>query len=251
MDTTINGANSWDERTRALLGAEAYHRLESSRVLVVGVGGVGGYAAEMLVRSGIGSLCLIDADNVELSNLNRQLIATHRTIGKPKAILYAERFHSINPECVIDARCMYLDEQNVTEIISEDFDFVIDAIDTVSPKVALLRECLNRKVPVISSMGAGGRLDPSKVLLTDLWQTREDGLARTVRQRLKREGIRCKLPVVASTEAPHKNAIVEVADLHKRSSYGTVAAIPAMFGIIAAQYVINSLTKRVFAFNTL
>lgn len=234
----------WDSRTRRLLGDEAAERLASARVLVVGVGGVGGYAAEILARTGVGHLTLMDADAVSVSNLNRQLIATIPDIGKSKTSLFTERFLAINPDIVVDARQEFLTPEGVSPLLDEEFDFVVDAIDTVAPKVALLAECLRRRIRVISSMGAGGRLDPTRVGYRDLWDTREDGLARAVRQRLKALGLRRPLAVVASDEPPRKGAVIELEERNKRSSFGTVAAIPAIFGIMMAQHVINKLINR-------
>ena len=234
----------WEERSCRLLGEEALKRLASSRVLVVGVGGVGGYAAETLCRTGIGHLTLIDADEVASSNINRQLIATHATLGQPKATLFAERFREINPECEVEARCEFLTPENVEEILAERYDFVVDAIDTVAPKTALLAACLRGRIPVVSSMGAGGRLDPAKVVYTDLWATRDDGLARAVRQRLKKLGLKRPLPVVASTEPPLASSIVSLEERNKRSSFGTTMAIPAIFGIWLGQYVVNRIIRQ-------
>lgn len=220
-----------DSRSRLLLGDEAMERLRRARVLVAGVGGVGGYAAEMLARTGIGHLALIDADCVAPSNLNRQLIALVSTIGRPKVELFRERFLDINPDIEVDARREFIEPGNVPAILDEGYDYVIDAIDTVAPKVALIAECLRRGVRIISSMGAGGRTDPTRVEYADLWSTREDGLARAVRQRLKKAGLRRPLRVVASTEAPRSASIIHLDEPNKRSSFGTIATIPAIFGI--------------------
>ena len=172
---------NWDNRTRRLLGDERADRLNQACILIVGVGGVGGYAAEMLARSGIGRLVIIDADNVAESNINRQLIATASTVGEPKVILFAERFHDINPRASIEARMEFVTPENVDSLFDgHTYDYVIDAIDTVAPKVALLEHCLLHNIPVISSMGAGGRVDPTKIGYFDLWDTREDGLAKAV-----------------------------------------------------------------------
>ncbi|MDE6271665.1 MAG: tRNA threonylcarbamoyladenosine dehydratase [Muribaculaceae bacterium] len=232
----------WNSRTLTLLGEEGCGKLAAARVCVVGVGGVGGYAAEMLARSGVGHLTLIDADNVSVSNINRQLIATHSTIGQPKTELLARRFRDINPGITVDARSEFLTPESVATLLDEDYDYVIDAIDTVAPKVALLAECLRRRVPIVSSMGAGGRLDPAKVELTDLWSTSEDGLARAVRQRLKKMGLRRTLKVVASREAPRRYSLIPLDEQNKRSSFGTLATIPSLFGIYLASHVITSLT---------
>lgn len=231
----------WNSRSVILLGEEACSLLASARVCVVGVGGVGGYAAEMLARTGIGRLTLIDADDISVSNINRQLIALADTIGQSKVELFAERFRLINPEIEVDARKIFLSPENVESLIDEGFDYVVDAIDTVAPKVALIAECLRRHVPIISSMGAGGRTDPSKVSITDLWSTSEDGLARAIRQRLKKTGLRRPLKVVASCEAPRRQSLIDLDEKNKRSSFGTIATIPAIFGIHLASHVINRL----------
>lgn len=234
----------WDDRTRRLLGDDSMERLAAARVLVVGVGGVGGYAAEMLARSGVGSLTLVDADEVAVSNLNRQLIALRSTVGESKTALFAERFADINPEIRVESIQAFMDEENVGEMLDGGYDFVLDCIDTVAPKVALLLGCADRRIPVISSMGAGGRCDPTKIGYFSLWETREDGLARAVRQRMKRLGRRPQIKVVASTETPSSASLVEVGTRSKRTSYGTLATIPAIFGIMMANHAILKLVDR-------
>lgn len=236
--------DAWNDRTIKLIGEAGAERLAAAHVLVVGVGGVGGYAAEMLARSGVGTLTLVDADNVAVSNLNRQLIATLPNIDRPKVELFAERFSEINPEIRVNALQQFVTPDNLPALLDSDkFDYIIDAIDTVAPKVSLIAEAFRRGIPIISSMGAGGRMDVSKVGYFDLWATVEDGLARAVRQRLKALGLRRPLKVVASSEAPRKTAVIDLNERNKRSSYGTVAAIPAIFGIMLAQYVINKLIQ--------
>lgn len=234
----------WNDRTRLLLGESAAARLAAARVFIAGVGGVGGYAAEMLARSGVGHLTLVDADCVSVTNLNRQIIAVIPDIGKPKTDLFERRFLDINPEISVTPLREFISPDNVADMLSEGFDYVIDAIDTVAPKVALLAHCLREKIPVISSMGAGGRVDPTKTGYFDLWETREDGLARAVRQRLKKIGLRRRLDVVASSEAPRSGAVIELDERNKRSSYGTIATIPSVFGILLAAKVINNLTSK-------
>lgn len=233
---------TWDDRTVRLLGTDAMERLRQASVLVVGIGGVGGYAAETLVRSGIGKLTIIDSDNVAPSNINRQLIATRSTIGLPKSIMYAKRFHDINPEAVIDALQIYLSPDQTDEILDNNFDFVLDCIDTIAPKTALLTHCLRRRIPVISAMGAGGRTDPSKVIYSDIWSTRDDGLARAVRHQLKKAGVKRPLMTVCSTESVIRHSLMEVNGTNKRTSYGSIAAVPAIFGIFMASYAIKKLT---------
>ena len=194
-------SEGWQERTERLIGQEAMERLARARVLVAGVGGVGGYAAEMLARSGVGHLTVVDADNVAPSNINRQIIALHSTVG--------QRIH---------------------------------ANDTVTPKMALICHCLEHRIPVISSMGAGGRIDPTQVGYFDISQTRNDGLARVVRQRLRKMGINRGLKVVASTEIPHSRALISLDEPNKKSSFGTLASIPSIFGIFLANHVITTIT---------
>ncbi len=232
---------SWDDRTKRLIGDNRLKALQEASVLVVGAGGVGGYAAETLIRTDVGRLTLIDADNIAASNLNRQLIATRSSIGLPKSIMYAERFHDINPHASIDALKMYLSSENIEEVLDADFDFVLDCIDTVAPKTELIYRCLCRKIPIISAMGAGGRLDPSKVEYCDLWNTRDDGLARAVRHQLKKKGIHRSLMTVCSSESVRKESLMEINEKNKRSSYGSVMAVPAVFGIFMASYAIRKI----------
>lgn len=234
-------AEVWNSRTLTLLGEEAVGRLARARVLVAGVGGVGGYAAEMLARSGVGHLTLVDADNVAISNINRQIIATSDAVGESKVRLFADRFRAINPEIDVRPIQEYLDADNIPALLDREFDYVIDAIDTVAPKMTLILECLRRGIPIISSMGAGGRLDPSKVGYFDISETRDDGLARVVRQRLRKAGIRRGLTVVASTERPERHSVIPLDERNKRSSFGTIATIPAMFGIFLSSKVIDEI----------
>lgn len=236
-------AEKWNDRTELLIGSGGVARLAGARVFVAGVGGVGGYAAEMLARSGTGHLTLVDADCVSVTNLNRQLIATIPDIGRQKTELFRERFLSINPAIDVLAVSDFITPDNVAALLEPGYDYIVDCIDTVAPKVALLAYCLHNRIPVISSMGAGGRLDPTKAGYADLWETREDGLARAVRQRLKKLGLRRPLRVVASSEAPRTGAVIALDERNKRSSYGTLATIPSLFGILLASKVINDLTS--------
>lgn len=233
----------WDSRTRSLLGDEAMRKLRDAHVLVVGLGGVGGYAAEMLLRSGVGHLTLVDADDVDPTNLNRQIIALRSGIGRPKTDLFAERFADINPRAEIHPLTRFLEADKVEEIVDRRFDFVIDAIDTVAPKVALIAFCLRNAIPVISSMGAGGRVDVSAVCYSDLWKTREDGLARAVRQRLKKMGLKRSLKVVCSNEAPASSALIHIDSRNKQTSLGTLGTVPSTFGIFLANHVILNIIK--------
>lgn len=235
----------WSARTRALIGDEGIDRLAESRVLVVGAGGVGGYAIEMLARAGVGHMTIVDADCVDRTNLNRQLIALRSSLRESKVRLFTDRIIDINPDAVVTPLELFLTPGNTAEIVgTESFDLVIDAIDTVAPKVALISYCLTHGIPVISSMGAGGRMDPSKVKVCDLWETQNDGLARAIRQRLRKAGLRRKLKVVASTELPKASALVQENTENKLTSYGTIATIPSIFGIYMASEAIRLLLRE-------
>lgn len=235
----------WMQRTSLLLGEESTARLRTVRVLVVGVGGVGAYAAEMLVRAGVGRMTIIDSDSVAPSNINRQLVALHSTIGQDKVDVLAVRLTDINPHLELSARKCYLDVEGVDDLLQEGYDFVVDAIDTVAPKVALLASCMRQGIAVVSSMGAGARIDPSQIRYADIADTFHCGLARAVRTRLRKMGVRGKLPVVFSTEVPRAEAVQEVTgERNKRTTVGTVSYMPAMFGCYLASYVIRRLTQQ-------
>ncbi len=238
--------DEWLQRTALLVGAASTERLQQSKVLVVGTGGVGAYAAEMLVRAGVGSITLIDSDEVAVTNINRQLIALHSTVGKPKVELLAERLRDISPAIAVEARQTYLAEDAVEELVeSGGYDFVVDAIDTVAPKVALIAACVRRKRAIISSMGAGARIDPTQIRFADIADTFHCGLARAVRSRLRKMGIRRGVPVVFSTEAPRDEAVMEVTgERNKRTTVGTVSYMPAIFGCYMASYVIRKITQQ-------
>ena len=233
----------WDSRTELLLGKEKNECLKTSTVLVAGVGGVGGYAVEMLARAGVGNLVIIDDDVVKETNINRQIIATTKNVGTSKVQLMKERILEINPQASVLAIRDFIDEDNVGEFIRRfKPNFVIDAIDSISPKIALIKYCIENNVKIISSMGAGGRLDPSKIQYADISKTTNCALARTVRERLKKQGITKGLPTVFSTEPVKKESIITVTDeRNKCSTLGTVSYFPALFGCYLAAYVINNL----------
>lgn len=220
-------------------------RLQQCSVLVVGVGGVGAYAAEMLVRAGVGKMTIIDSDSVSQSNINRQLVALHSTVGEVKVEVLARRLKDINPTLQLTLLHSYLAVEDVEALLEGEYDFVVDAIDTVAPKVELLSACMRQKIAVVSSMGAGARLDPTCIRYADISETEHCGLARAVRTRLRKMGIKGKLPVVFSTEIPRSDAVVEVSgERNKRTTVGTVSYMPAMFGCYLAAYVIRRLTQE-------
>lgn len=238
--------SQWTERTALLLGEDKVHRLSEAHVLVVGVGGVGAYAAEMLCRAGVGELTLVDADTVQPSNINRQLPATHSTIGRPKVEVLAERFRDINPEIRIHTLPIYLKDDETGDLLDgagrSRYSFIVDAIDTIAPKCALIMEAMHRGIPIVSSMGAGAKSDITQIRFADLWDTYYCGLAKAVRTRLKKAGMRRSLPVVFSTEQADRRAIITVDDeQNKKSTAGTVSYMPAVFGCYLAEYVIRHL----------
>ena len=234
---------NWKDRTELLLGKERNDAICSATVLVAGVGGVGGYAVEMLVRAGVGNLIIIDDDVVKESNINRQIIATAKNVGTSKVELMKCRINDINPEANVLAIKAFIDEDNVSEFIRRfKPNFVIDAIDSISPKIALIKYCIENNVKIISSMGAGGRKDPTKIQYADISKTTNCALARTVRERLKKQGITKGLPTVFSTEPVKKESIIKVSDeRNKCSTLGTISYFPALFGRYLAAYVIENL----------
>ena len=231
----------WLSRTELLLGKEKTEHLTAKHVLVVGVGGVGAYAAEMICRAGIGKITIVDGDIIQPSNINRQLPALHSTVGKAKVDVLKERLLDINPAAEIRAINVFLQDERIPELLDADkYDFVIDAIDTLSPKVFLIYHALNRNLKIISSMGAGGKTDPSQITIADISETYNCNLARFVRKRLHKLNVQKKLPVVFSKEQADKNAII-ISEKNKKSTVGTISYMPAVFGCYLASYVIKSL----------
>lgn len=233
----------WQQRSELLLGKEKMERLRKSHVLVVGLGGVGAYAAEMICRAGVGEMTIVDADIVQLSNINRQLPALHSTVGMPKARVLAERFKDINPDIRLNVYPVYLKDDKIPALLDGGhYDFIIDAIDTVAPKCYLIYHALLRKIKIISSMGAGAKRDITQIRFADLWETYHCGLSKAVRKRLQKMGMKRPLPVVFSTEQADERAIVLVeGEENKKSTAGTISYMPAVFGCYLAEYVIRKL----------
>lgn len=231
------------DRTRLLLGTDAMQKLARSRVAVFGLGGVGGHAAEGLCRSGVGALDLFDNDEVSLTNLNRQLIATRDTIGIPKTEAMRQRLLSINPEVQLEARQMFYLPENADQVDLSRYDYVIDAIDTVSAKLELAVRCDRLGIPLISAMGAGNKLDPTKLVVTDINQTSVCRLARVMRQELRKRGVK-KLKVCYSTE-PALTPLAEVSTEEtapgKRQTPGSTSFVPSVMGLIIAGQVVREL----------
>lgn len=237
------GNDNWQERTELLFGTEGCSRLRRARVLVVGLGGVGAYAAEMIARSGVGRMTVADADTVSASNINRQLVALHSTVGRPKAEVLAERLRDINPELDLTVIERYIrDEETAALLDSDRFDYVVDAIDTLSPKLALIEEALRRGIPLVSSMGAGAKTDPTRLEIADIGATHHCPLAHMLRKRLHKRGIRSGFRAVFSPEPPRPGATVPCDERNKKSNVGTVSYMPALFGIGCASVVIRALT---------
>ncbi|MGL4491398.1 MAG: tRNA threonylcarbamoyladenosine dehydratase, partial [Tannerellaceae bacterium] len=216
---------NWSERTELLLGNERVNYLKEKHVLVVGLGGVGAYAAEMICRAGIGKMTIIDADKVNASNINRQLPATHATLGQLKADVMAQRLRDINPDIELNVIAEFIKDEKIPEILeSAKFDFVVDAIDSLSPKVYLIYNAYKMQLPIVSSMGAGGKIDPSQVKIADISKSHNCALAKAVRKRLNRLDVRKGIPVVFSTEFADENAIVKVEnEQNKISTAGTIS----------------------------
>ena len=227
-------------RTEMLLGKESVEKLKKARVAVFGIGGVGGYVCEALARSGVGVLELIDKDVVSESNLNRQIIALHSTIGKYKTEVMAERIKDINPNAVVRTRNIFYLPETASEFDFSGYDYVVDAIDTVSGKIALIAQAKAANVPVISSMGAGNKLDPTKFEVSDLSKTSVCPLARVMRRELKKRGIE-HVKVVYSKEEPLKAETQELGA--EKPSPGSVAFVPSVVGLIIAGEVVKDLIK--------
>lgn len=234
---------NWKQRTALLLGEEKMERLCNAHVLVVGLGGVGAYAAEMICRAGVGRMTIVDADTVQPTNLNRQLPALHSTLGMPKANMLEARFKDINPELDLKVLPVFLKDENIPELLdAAQYDFIVDAIDTLSPKCYLIYHALQRRIKIVSSMGAGAKSDITQVRFADLWDTYHCGLSKAVRKRLQKMGVKRKVPVVFSTEQADPNAVLLTDDeMNKKSTCGTVSYMPAVFGCYLAEYVIKRL----------
>jgi tRNA threonylcarbamoyladenosine dehydratase len=232
----------WLERTELLLGKEKIKQLKNMHVLVAGMGGVGAYAAEMICRAGVGKMTIADSDVVEVTNRNRQLPALVSTTGMLKTNIMALRFKDINPEIELTEVNEFLTEENIPELLDKNhFDFVVDAIDTIAPKVSLISNSIQRGLKVASSMGAGGRTDPSKVQIADISKTHHCNLARVVRHRLQKQGISKGLPVIFSSEPVNPGTFREQEGKNKKSVVGTISWMPAIFGCFLAGEVINTL----------
>ncbi len=232
----------WLERTELLLGQEKLTLLRNANVLVVGVGGVGAYAAEMIVRAGVGRMTIADADRVSESNINRQLVALHSTIGREKCDILAERLKDINPSLKLTTVNRFIKDSETDELLDSDkFDYVVDAIDTLSPKLALIKGAMDRGIPLVSSMGAGAKCDPTLMEIKDIAKTHHCPLAHMLRKRLHKLGIRKGFWAVFSPEPVREGAMILCEEQNKKSNVGTISYIPALFGIGCASVVVRDL----------
>mgnify|MGYP002344214527 FL=1 len=232
----------WQERSLLFLGEERMERLRKCKVVVVGLGGVGAYAAEMLARAGVGSLVILDSDVISPTNKNRQLLALESTMGRYKSDLMEQRLKDINPSLEVVPIREYLTEENVSELLSPfKPDYIVDAIDTLSPKISLIKYAVKNGIRLVSSMGAGAKSDATKVTIKDISKSYNCPLAYILRKRLRKEGISKGFRVVFSEELPDTDAIVPVEEQNKKSMVGTISYLPPVFGCLCAQAVLEEL----------
>jgi tRNA A37 threonylcarbamoyladenosine dehydratase len=239
-------SKKWLERTELLIKENGIKKLQNAEILVVGLGGVGSFAAEFLARSGVGKMTIVDGDIVDETNINRQLPALHSTIGKAKADIIESRLLDINPELKLTKLNKFLDPENMEKILdSQKFDYILDCIDSVTPKITLIKTAKRKKMKIISCMGAGGKTDPSKVMVRDISKTHNCYLAKQVRKRLKKDQIHKGFRCVFSNEIQNEESLKMTDGTNfKKSFYGTISFIPAIFGLYAAAEVINYLIKK-------
>ncbi|MBM7664292.1 tRNA A37 threonylcarbamoyladenosine dehydratase [Solibacillus kalamii] len=240
-------------RNELAIGTEGLEKLEETTVAILGVGGVGSFAAEACARSGIGRIILVDKDNVDITNVNRQLVAYLSTVGKSKSAIMKERIADINPECEVIDMHMFYTEETYEQFFAQGIDYVIDASDTVMYKIHIMKECLKRNIPIISSMGAANKMDPTRFQIADISKTHTDPLAKVIRTKLRKEGIKKGVTVVFSDESPivvrpdvaqyvgKPEAEIRKAQLPPSSN----AFVPSVAGLIAASWVINTILKDV------
>ncbi len=235
----------WLERAELLFREEGLARLQQANVLVVGLGGVGSFAAEFLVRAGVGSMTIVDGDVVDITNINRQLPALHSTVGLPKIKVVGDRLMDINPELKLTRLEEFLSPERAYEMVSDEFDYVLDCIDSVTPKLNLMKAGKHKKVKIISSMGAGGKMLAANVKVADISKTYNCYLAKTIKKRLKKLKIHKGIKVVFSTEIQDSGSLKMTDGLnYKKSFYGTNSYMPGLFGLYAAETVIRYLLKK-------
>lgn len=235
----------WTERAELLFKKEGLDNLKNSHVLVVGLGGVGSFAAEFIARAGVGNMTIVDGDVVDITNINRQLPALHSTVGQAKVDIMGDRLMDINPELKLIKIKEFLSPERAYEIVTEEYDYVLDCIDSITPKLNLILSARRKKIKIISNMGAGGKYEASKVKVADISKTEYCPLAKTVRKRLRKEGISRGVKVVFSTEVPDETSVkMTDGSNFKKSFYGTNSWMPGLFGLHAAETVIKYLLKK-------
>lgn len=240
-------------RNELAIGKEGLDKLRNSTVAVLGIGGVGTFSAEALARSGVGRLILIDKDDVDITNINRQIIALLSTVGRPKVELMKERIMDINPDCEVHALKIFYTEETYEEIFQFGLDFVIDASDTISYKIHLMKECLRRNIPLISSMGAANKMDPTRFQIADISKTHTDPIAKVIRTRLRKEGITKGIPVVFSDESPivlredvRKTVGNDKSQIRKaKMPPSSNAFVPSVAGLIMAGYTVRKILEDI------
>ena len=235
----------WLDRTELLLGEESVLKLANSNVLVAGLGGVGSWAVEFIARSGVGNITIVDSDTIDKTNINRQLPATHKTVGMSKTTVMKERLLDINTELNLTVFDSYLNDETLHDVLKINYDVVVDAIDTLSPKFWFLYFCLQRNLTVFSSMGSAGRLNPLKIEVADISKTYNCALARSLRKRLHRKNIYTGLTTVFSAEQVPNSVIREQEGRNKKTVLGTISFVPAAFGCVLASLTIRHLIKGI------
>lgn len=235
----------WLSRERLLLKEEGVARLQKANVLVIGLGGVGAMAAEFIARAGVGRMTIVDGDIVSITNINRQLPALHSTLNKSKVEIVGNRLEDINPNIKLIRLNEFMNPERAEHIVTSDFDVVVDCIDSITPKLHLILAAMSKNIPLISSMGSGGKLDASKVKVTDISKTYNCVMARTIRKRLRKFRINKGFLAVFSSELPVSESL-EFTDGtgFKKSYYGTVSYMPALFGLYIAEAVIQKLVRQ-------
>lgn len=235
----------WTERAELLFKKEGLDKLKNSHVLIVGMGGVGSFAAEFVARAGVGKMTIVDGDVVDITNINRQLPALHSTIGKPKVDIVGDRLMDINPKLELIRIKEFLSPERAYELVTKDYDYVMDCIDSITPKLNLIMSAKRQKVKIISNMGAGGKFEAAKVKVSDIGKTEYCPLAKTIRKRLRKEGISGGVKVVFSSERADETSLkMTDGSNFKKSFYGTNSWMPALFGLHAAETVVKYLIKK-------
>ncbi len=235
----------WTVRAELLFKKEGMDKLANANILIIGLGGVGSFAAEFLVRAGIGKMTIVDGDVVDITNINRQLPALHSTVGLPKIDVVGDRLMDINPELQLTRLKEFLSPERAFEIVSDEFDFVVDCIDSITPKLNLIIASKRKKIKIVSAMGAGGKIDASKVQVADISNTKNCYFAKAIKKRLKKEKIDKGVKVVYSSEIQDEESLQMTDGKNfKKSFYGTSSYMPGLFGLYCAETVIKYLTKK-------